>query len=393
MFRRRRSDRELMQMPSSNRVRAHTAVLVFTLVLTACSGEKRAQFRPQPVPVRLAEAQLEDLPLTLKALGTVTPLNTVAVRSRIDGELVRVLFEEGQAVKAGQLLAEIDPRPYEVALAQAEGTQQENLVQLENAEQELKRQRDLVEKNFISKQALSNQEALVRQFRARLATSEAAVASAKLDLEYTRIIAPISGRLGLRNIDRGNLIRSGDPEGLVTITQMEPMNVVFTIPETEVTEVIEAHRSERKLPVEAWDRSETRRLASGELTSLDNRIDTSTGTLRLKAEFSNEDGRLFPNQFVNVRLAVRTIEQAVVIPGAAVQFGSQGNYVFVVHENKVAIRPVTLGRAAEDRLVIAKGLKAGEHVVLEGLDRLREGSTVQVISDTASAAAEADTAS
>jgi membrane fusion protein, multidrug efflux system len=376
-----------MQMPSSNRVHACCAAIAFTFALTACSDEKRSRTPPQPVPVRLVQAQLEDLPLTLKALGTVTPRNTVAVRSRIDGELVRLLFEEGQTVKAGQLLAEIDPRPYEVALAQAMGTQQEGRVQLENAQQELERQRDLVEKNFISKQALSNQEALVRQFRARLETSEASVASAKLDLEYTRIVAPISGRLGLRNIDRGNLIRSSDPQGLVTITQMEPMNVVFTVPETEVTEVLEAHRSQRKLPVEAWDRSETRRLAIGELASLDNQIDTSTGTLRLKAEFANQDGRLFPNQFVNVRLAVRTIEQAVVIPGAAVQFGSQGNYVFVVHESKVSIRPVTLGRAAEDRLVIAKGLEAGEQVVLEGLDRLREGSTVRVISDAEPVAA------
>jgi membrane fusion protein, multidrug efflux system len=232
----------------------------------------------------------------------------------------------------------------------------------------------------VSKQALSNQEALVRQYRARLETSEAAVASAKLQLDYTRIVAPIEGRLGLRKVDRGNLIRSGDPEGLVTITQVQPISVVFTVPETEVTGVLDAHRASPTLGVEAWDRSEQQRLAQGKLASLDNQIDTSTGTLRLKAAFPNTDGRLFPNQFVNVRLAVRTIEQAVVVPDACIQYGAQGNYVYVVKDEQVSIRPVKPGAADNDRLVILEGLSAGEQVVLEGFERLREGAKVRVIS-------------
>lgn len=364
--------------------RSLLAGAIAVLLLAACSGgdDKRGGGGGrggQPVPVRLTEARLENLPVQLKSLGTVTPLNNVAVRSRIDGELVRVSFEEGQMVKQGQLLAEIDPRPYEVGLAQATGAQTESRVQLQNAEIELKRLNDLLDKNYVSKQQLNNQEALVRQYRARLETADAAVASAKLQLDYTRIVAPIDGRLGLRKVDRGNLIRSGDPEGLVTITQVQPINVVFTVPETEVSGLLDAHRAQPQLGVEAWDRSEQQRLAQGKLSSLDNQIDTSTGTLRLKATFPNTDGKLFPNQFVNVRLAVRTIEQAIVIPDAAIQYGSQGNYVYVVKDAKVSIRPVKPGAADNDRLVILEGLAAGEQVVLEGFERLREGATVRVI--------------
>ena len=353
------------------------------LSLAACSGgdDKRGGGGRggQPVPVRLTEARLESLPVQLKSLGTVTPLNNVAVRSRIDGELVRVSFEEGQMVKQGQLLAEIDPRPYAVSLAQATGAQTESRVQLQNAEVELQRLNDLLDKNYVSKQQLNNQEALVRQYRARLETADASVASAKLQLDYTRIVAPIDGRLGLRKVDRGNLIRSSDPEGLVSITQVQPINVIFTVPETEVSGLLDAHRAQPLLGVEAWDRSEQQRLAQGKLASLDNQIDTSTGTLRLKATFPNTDGKLFPNQFVNVRLAVRTIDQAIVIPDAAIQYGSQVNYVYVVKDAKVSIRPVKPGAADNDRLVILEGLAAGEQVVLEGFERLREGATVRVI--------------
>jgi membrane fusion protein, multidrug efflux system len=371
------------------------AALIVVLALSACSGgdEKRGGGPGrggQPVPVRLTEARLESLPVQLKSLGTVMPLNNVAVRSRVDGELVGVSFEEGQMVKQGQLLAQIDPRPYEVSLAQATGAQTESRVQLQNAEMELKRLKDLLDKNYVSKQQLNNQEALVRQYRARLETADAAVASAQLQLDYTRIVAPIDGRLGLRKVDRGNLVRSSDPEGLVTIAQVQPINVVFTVPETEVSGLLDAYRAQPSLGVEAWDRSEQQRLAQGKLASLDNQIDTSTGTLRLKAAFANTDGKLFPNQFVNVRLAVRTIDQAIVIPDAAIQYGAQGNYVYVVKDAKVSIRPVKPGAADNDRLVILEGLAAGEQVVLEGFERLREGATVRVIGGDA---ATEDTAS
>lgn len=357
------------------------AGVVLLVALGGCAKDAPSGPRSNAVPVKLIEARHESLPLRLKALGTVTPLNTVAVRSRIDGELVRVAFEEGQMVKQGQLLAEIDPRPYEVELAQAAGAQQENRVQLQNAEMELARFKDLLAKNYVSQQQLNNQEALVRQLRARLETSDAAVASAKLQLEYTRIVAPIDGRLGLRKVDRGNLIRTSDPEGLVTITQVQPIGVVFTVPETEVADLLDAYRSKEALVVEAWDRREQEQVATGRLASLDNQIDTTTGTLRLRAAFENKDGRLFPNQFVNVRLQVRTIEQAVVIPSAAVQFGARGNYVYVVKDEKASIRVVKLGPADNDRLVIAEGLEAGEQLVLEGFERLREGAKVRIITD------------
>ena len=278
--------------------------------------------------------------------------------------------------------------PYQVALAQAEGTLRENQLQLENAEIEEQRLHDLLKQNFVSRQSLTNQQAQTRQLRARLITLQASVDNARLQLAYTRILAPIDGRLGLRKVDRGNLIRSGDSEGLVTITQTQPINVVFTVPETEVADLLDARRQDASLKVEAWDRSERRQLANGVLASLDNQIDTATGTLKLKAAFGNDDGRLFPNQFVNVRLHVRDIDQAVVIPNASVQYGAQGNYVFVVGDDStVKIRPVSLGASADERLVITRGLEHGERVVLEGLDRLREGRAVQVIADAAPAAA------
>ncbi len=340
----------------------------------------------QAVPVRVAEVVRERLDLHLKALGTATALNTVTVRSRVDGELVEIAFEEGQEVAAGDLLARIDPRPYEVRLAQAQGQQQQNLAQLDNARTELARYRDLATKGHVAAQQLSAQEALVREYEARRQSDRASVDDARLQLSYTRIVAPIAGRVGLRNVDVGNLVRAGDAEGLVTITQLAPISVLFSVPETELPRLLDAVRADAALAVEAWDRDERRVLAAGTLASLDNRIDTQTGTLRLRAQFANEDGRLFPNQFVNVRLRVSR-EDAVTIPNAAVQYGSAGNYVFAVDgEDKVAIRPLVLGASEGERVVVLEGLEPGERVVLEGLDRLREGSSVLVVEDDGAAA-------
>lgn len=337
----------------------------------------------RPVPVKVVEAVQEPLAVFLKALGTVTPLQTVTVRSRVDGELIRVSFSEGQYVEQGQLLAEIDPRPYQVQLAQTEGRQRQNLAELANTEGELQRFRDLQTKGYVSAQELANREALVRQFQARKQSDQAAVDEARLQLSYTRITAPIAGRVGLRNVDPGNIVRAGDAAGIVTITQMRPISVLFTIPETDLPTVRAAAGPKSELPVEAWSRDERERLAIGKLLSMDNQIDTATGTLRLRALFENADESLFPNQFVNVRLRVRN-DDAIVIPNAAVQFGAQGNFVYVIDaEGKATMRSVKLGVTEGDRVAVLDGVQPGEKVVLEGLDRLREGRMVEIIDESA----------
>ena len=334
-----------------------------------------------PTPVRVATVERGPLDVELKALGTVTPLQTVTVRSRVEGELLRVAFAEGQQVRTGQLLAEIDPAPFKVRLAQAVGQQKQNLAELENTRIQLQRYRDLVDGKYVSAQDVANLEAQVRQFEGRREIDQAAVDEAKLQLDYTRIASPIDGRVGLRGVDVGTLVRTGDEAGLVTITQTHPVSVVFAVPETALGPVNAAMRGDAKLAVQAWDRDERQPLASGTLSSIDNRIDTQTGTVRLRALFDNADDALFPNQSVNVRLRLGR-EDAIVIPEAAVQFGNQGNYVYVVNEDlTAAVRQVTLGAGHEGRVAVAAGLEPGERVVLEGLDRLREGGKVEIVGD------------
>ncbi|OWQ53934.1 multidrug transporter subunit MdtA [Stenotrophomonas maltophilia] len=334
---------------------------------------------PQPTPVRVATATQEDLVVRLKALGTVTPLHTVSIRSRVDGELLRLAFSEGQHVQAGELLAEIDPRPFQVQLSRALGTQQQNLAELDNAESQLKRFTELQTEHFVSAQDLSDQQSKVRQLQGRRQTDQAAVDEARLQLQYTRITAPVAGRMGLRNVDVGNLVRSGDTEPLATITQTTPISVLFTVPEPDLPAVVAAARANPQLTVEAWDREERTALGDGMLSSLDNRIDTATGTLKLRAQFANADESLFPNQFVNVRLQVSSSD-AVVIPNAAVQFGSKGSYVYVIAADATShLRSVVLGPADGERVSVREGLKAGERVVVEGIDGLREGAKVEVV--------------
>ena len=333
-----------------------------------------------PVPVRLTEVGSGDFHIELKALGTVTALNTVNVRSRVDGELVKVFFEEGQLVKAGDLLAQIDPRPYQVALQQAEGTLAQNQAQLKNAEIDLARYQGLYAEDSIAKQTLDTQQALVGQYRGTVKSNQAAVAEARLNLDFTRIRAPISGRLGLRQVDLGNLVRSSDTTPLVVITQVEPIAVNFTLPEKDLPPVLARVRDNQKLRVEAWDRGEQQRLAEGELHSLDNQIDVATGTVKLKARFANTGEQLFPNQFVNVRLRVETRQQATLIPSAAVQFGARGTFVFVLGEgDKVQIRDVRIAASDGATSLVEEGVKVGERLVLEGIDKLKDGSQVQVI--------------
>ena len=342
-----------------------------------------------PVPVRLTEVGSGDFHIELKALGTVTALNTVNVRSRVDGELVKVFFEEGQLVKAGDLLAQIDPRPYQVALQQAEGTLAQNQAQLKNAEIDLARYQGLYAEDSIAKQTLDTQQALVGQYRGTVKSNQAAVAEARLNLDFTRIRAPISGRLGLRQVDLGNLVRSSDTTPLVVITQVEPIAVNFTLPEKDLPPVLARVRDNQKLRVEAWDRGEQQRLAEGELHSLDNQIDVATGTVKLKARFANAGEQLFPNQFVNVRLRVGTRQQATLIPSAAVQFGARGTFVFVLGEgDKVQIRDVRIAASDGATSLVEEGVKVGERLVLEGIDKLKDGSQVQVIGNEPGALAQ-----
>lgn len=336
-----------------------------------------------PTPVHVVKATNDNLKVNLKAIGTVVPLNTVTVRSRVDGQLVRVLFDEGQQVKEGELLAEIDPESYKVRLAQAEGTLQETRAQLKNAEDDLRLYEQLMTKKSIAKQQFDKQQSLVEQLRGTLKNHTAQWEDARLQLSYTRITAPISGRLGLRRVDAGNLVNAGNTDGLVTITQTQPIAVSFTIPENQLIAVRQAYGNAQEtktaLSVEAWDRSEQNLLATGKLTTLDNQIDAATGTLRMKAEFANDDDSLFPNQFINARLHLQTLNDTVVIPTDAVQYGSKGTFVYVIEEGKAQMRPIKLGALDGDRIAVLEGLKEGDDVVLEGIDRLWPGKDVKVI--------------
>ena len=335
------------------------------------------------VPVRVAPATVGDFPLYYKALGTVTATNTVNVRSRVAGELVKVSFKEGQRVKAGDLLAEIDPRSYQIALQQAEGTLAQNQAQLKNAQIDLQRYKGLFAEDSIAKQTLDTQAALVAQYQGTIKTNQAAVGDARLNLDFTKIRAPISGRLGLRQLDVGNLVAANDTTALVVITQTQPITVVFTLPETELTTVLSRYRSGAQLPVQAWDRGDTQQLSVGVLSSLDNQIDTTTGTLKFKAGFDNQDEMLFPNQFVNVRLLADTLKDVVLAPSAAMQFGTNGTFAYVMDgDNKVAIRSLKLGASDGELTVVKEGLAKGDRVVLEGTDRLRDGSDVEVVNDS-----------
>lgn len=335
-----------------------------------------------PVAVRVEPARTEDFTVQARAVGTVAPYNTVVVRSRVAGQLARVLVREGQRVARGQLLAEIDPEPLRVALAQAQGQQQQNLAQLRNAESELARYEQLFTRDAIARQQLDRQAALVQQLRGTLKADQAQVDNARLQLSYTRIEAPIAGRVGLRRVDAGNLIAANDANGLFTLTQTQPVAVLFSVPEPQVADVRAAHADKPPPVVEAWDRDNRQRLAVGRLDTLDNQIDAATATLRLKARFENADDALFPNQFVNVRLALRQLPGAVTIPTDAVQHGSRGSYVYVIADNKARVRDLVLGPASGGRTVVTKGLAEGEPVVLEGLDRLEDGRAVKVVQAT-----------
>ncbi len=332
------------------------------------------------VPVRVQAAISESLDIYLRGLGTVTAFNTVTVRSRVQGELIEVLFKEGESVKAGDVLARIDPRSFEVALDQALGAQQQNQAQYENAKRDLQRYQTLRKQDSIAPQLLDTQAALVRKFEGLIKSDQATVDNARLQLNYTTITAPIAGRLGLRRVDAGNLLNANDPAGVVVITQTQPIAVMFTLPENDLPAVRAPMLGGKTLAVDAYDRADMNRLAEGKLSSIDNQIDISTGTVKLKAEFPNQTDALFPNQFVNIRMKVRTLQDALTIPAAAVQQGNRGAFVYVVESDGLAsVKPVKIGDRSGERVVVLEGIKVGDRVVLEGTDRLRAGAKVRVI--------------
>lgn len=353
------------------------ALAAFAWTRFSSSGGGR-DVKPSAVPVRAAPVLREDVPLLLSALGTVQPSGSVLVRSRVDGRLMRIHFMEGQRVGAGDLLAEIDPRPFRNALREAQGQLARDAAQLENARRDLARYEQLSRGDYIAEQQVETQRALVRQYEGVVRSDEAQAASAALQLEYSRIEAPMDGRLGLRQVDEGNMIRASDAGGIVRITRTEPADVVFSLPETELPEVLAAYREAaargRSLSVRAFDRNQKIPLADGELLSMDNQVDTATGTVKFKARFANSDEALFPNQFVNIRLEVRIRKDATVAPAAAVQLGAQGSFVYVLREGKAHLRLVKTGWRSNDKVVVESGLEPGETVVVDGVDRLRDGA-------------------
>ncbi|MEO8203124.1 MAG: MdtA/MuxA family multidrug efflux RND transporter periplasmic adaptor subunit [Betaproteobacteria bacterium] len=340
---------------------------------------KGARGGDRPVPVVAAAITTGDVNVYLAGLGTVTPVATVAVRSRIDGQLMRVLFKEGQVVRAGDLLAEIDPRTFQAQLATAEGQMARDQALLKNAVVDFERYRTLLQQDSIAKQQVDTQEALVRQSEATVKIDQAAIDTAKLQLAYTRITAPISGRLGLRQVDPGNMVRSGDANGLVVITQLQPITVIFTLPEDALPQVMAKLRAAAKLPVDAYDRADKVKLAAGTLLTADNQIDPATGTVKLKAIFANSDNALFPSQFVNVRMLIDVKRGAVLVPTAAIQRGTPGTFVYIVNAgNTASVRKIVPGPAQGTFTAVESGLVAGEMVVVDGGDKLREGARVDL---------------
>jgi multidrug efflux system membrane fusion protein len=330
-----------------------------------------------PIPVVAATAQKGNIGVYYTGLGVVTPIYTVTIKSRVDGQLMKLHYKESETVKEGDLLIEIDPRPFEVQLEQAEGQQRRDQATLDNARTDLERYQKLWSQNAIPQQQLATQEATVKQDEGVLKSDQGLIDSAKLNLVYTRIASPITGRIGLRLVDPGNIVHANDPNGLLVITQVQPISVIFTIGEDQLPPVLKKMRAGQRLRVEAWDRELRNRLTTGALMTHDNQIDQSTGTLKLRAVFDNKDDSLFPNQFVNARLLIEEKIGVTLVPNAAVQRNSQSTYVYLVKPDQtVTVRPVTLGVTEGDQTEIASGIGPGDVVVIDGVDKLQEGTKV-----------------
>jgi multidrug efflux system membrane fusion protein len=329
------------------------------------------------VPVVVATAQHGDLPVYFTGLGTVTAFNTVTVHTRVDGQLISVAFKEGQFVHQGDVLAQIDPRPFQVILEQAEGALAKDTAQRKDAETNFERYKLLYGEGVIPKQQMDTQQSQVGQFDGAIKTDQATIDSAKLQLSFTHVTAPISGRIGLRLVDAGNMVHAADPGGLLVITQLQPISVIFSLPQDQLPQVVAKLRAGGQLPVDAFDRDNTAKITSGTLSSIDNQIDTTTGTYKLKATFTNENNLLFPNQFVNMHLLVDTKRNLTIVPTAAIQRGPQGTYVYAVDSSNAAkIHKVAIGQSTDDSVGLSAGLNAGEVVVIDGQDKLQDGTKV-----------------
>ncbi len=365
----------------------------------AASGSRARHGGPggmanMPQPVSVATAAAGDMPITITALGTVTPLADVTVRTQLSGTLQSVNFQEGQMVNKGDVLAQIDPRPYQISLDNAEGQLARDQALLATARLDLKRYQTLLSQDSIASQQVDTQASLVKQYEGTVKSDQANIDTYKLDLTYARITAPVSGRVGLRQVDPGNYVTPGDTNGIVVLTQLEPISVIFTTSEDNLPAILKQLRGGTKMPVTAYDRSNTTLLEKGSLQTIDNQIDTTTGTVKLRASFANPDQMLFPNQFVNARLLVDTLHNAVIVPTSAVLNGSQGQYVYVVKpDNTVTVRVVKVGPVDGERTSIASGLAAGERVVTDGSDRLREGAKITIPAQRAKGARGASGAS
>jgi multidrug efflux system membrane fusion protein len=336
----------------------------------------------QPQPVHVATVTQGEMPVVLNALGTVTPLANVTVRTQLSGTLQTVAFQEGQMVKKGDLLAQVDPRPYQINLANAEGTLAKDMALLQTARLDLKRYQTLLTQDSIASQQVDTQASLVKQYEGQVRADQANIDTFKLDLIYARITAPVSGRVGLRQVDAGNYVTPGDTNGVVVITQLQPISVIFTTSEDNLPAILKQLHAGTKMSVTAYDRSNTTSLEAGYLETLDNQIDTTTGTVKLRATFQNDEGLLFPNQFVNTRLLVNVVKNAVIVPTSSVLNGSMGAFVYVVKpDSTVTVRAVKVGPVDGERTSIASGLQVGERVVIDGSDRLKEGAKITIPAD------------